>query len=123
LVPARGKDHCKFGSIDWGKANAVEAVGQVNLEHVDRAPPGISQENVTKETFESSTELHGFQRGERNGVGILIIETKITNDAGSPIVLGDYTKWGNAQVGEVLGHRVRQNCPEPFVDKVNHFFR
>jgi hypothetical protein len=104
LVAFCGKDHGKFGSVMRGKANVVEAIGKVHLEHVYGSPPWVGQEELAKETFKGSAKLHGLHRCKRDGIRVLIIETEIANNAWASIVLGNHTKGGNAEVGELLGN-------------------
>jgi hypothetical protein len=81
------------------EAHTIKTVGQVNLEHVDWAPLGISEQKLAKKAFQGPSELHGFKRRQRKCVGILVMEAEIADNARATTVLRDYTKRGKTQVG------------------------
>ena len=120
MVASRWQDHSEFGRITRGKADTIEAIRQINFDHVHCPPSGIGKKDMTEKAFKCPTKLHGLKRGQGEGVAVLIVETKVADDAGAPVVLRDNTKGVDAQVGQRTSNRKRKDGPIVFVDEVDH---
>ena len=66
------------------------------------------------------TKLHGLKRGQGEGVSVLIVKTKVTDDAGAPVMLRDNAKGGNTQVGQLASDGEGKDGSIVFVDEIDH---
>lgn len=120
MVSRSGKDHGELRGVPWREAHSVKSIRQVDFEHIDGPPSGVGQQQLTQESLQCAAELHGFEWREWESVCVLVIKTKITDDAGASVVLRDNSKWGDSQVRHLGDSRIWKDRPELFMDKVDH---
>jgi hypothetical protein len=65
------------------------------------------------------SELHGFQRRQGEGFIIDIPPAVVTYPPRAAIALGNNSRWGYAEAGEILRHRCREDDPLSLGDHVN----
>jgi hypothetical protein len=81
--------------------DTVKTIGDVDFEEVDWAKTRITAHDLTDQAFEGAPELHGFMRGQGDGVCVDARKTVVHNGTRTAFVLWHDAHWGHSKVGKV----------------------
>jgi hypothetical protein len=110
------ESHAELEDIRGSNANAVETIGDVDLDKLNGTVGRVSQDNVSKQARQGVAKLHGV--AGRNGDRIIIeAEEGIIDDgARAAIMLGNAAHGADTKIGKVLDGVVREDEPLSLVD-------
>jgi len=110
------ESHAELEDIRGSNANAVETIGDVDLDKLNGTVGRVSQDNVSKQARQGVAKLHGV--AGRNGDRIIIeAEEGIIDDgARAAIMLGNAAHGADTEIGKVLDGVVREDEPLSLVD-------
>jgi hypothetical protein len=116
LVRVGRESNAELEDIRGAYANAVEAVGDVDLDKLDGTVGWVRQHDVAKQARQGVAELHGVTGSNGDRIVVEVEERVIDYGTGPAIVLGDATHGANAKIGEVFDGVVRKDEPLGLVD-------
>jgi hypothetical protein len=116
LVGFGRESHAELEDIRGAHANAVEAIGDVDLDKLDRTVGRVRQDNVAKQARQGVADLHGVAGSNGDRIVVEVEEGIIDDGAGPAIVLGDAAHGANPKIGEVFDGVVREDEPLGLVD-------
>ena len=115
-------DHAELGNARRCQIDAVETIGEIDLEQVDAAFGGIGKEDAAKEAIKCPAELHGVHGDIRLGGGVDAVESIIDDRAWAACVLGDDADRMKAKATDIADRVVLDDYPELLVHIVGHVF-
>jgi len=100
LPRERGEGNTQDRYILGTEPHAVEAVGEVDLEHVHGAVLGGSEPDLAQQAMEGATKLHGVLWAERKRLRVDTGGGVVDDGAGSPLTLGNDAGGGETKAFE-----------------------
>ena len=95
------------GDVVDVEPHSVETVGDVYFEESNWAEARVGVDHLRNEPFKGSTELHGFARGQKDGVAVNAGEAVINNWSWASLVLWNDAHGGDPQVRKVAQLGIR----------------
>ena len=116
LVGFGGESHAEFEDIGGAHANAVETIGDVDLDKLNRTVGRVRQDNVAEQARQGIAELHGVAGSNGDSLIIEAEEGIIDDGAGPAIMLGDAAHGADTEIWKVLDGVVGEDDPLGLVD-------
>ena len=116
------EDDSKLGYVINIESDAVESITDIDLDELNWAKCGISEQDLSKNAIERVAKLHGVQCSQRECVGIDVPPAVVANPTWTSFTLGDHAGGRYAETREIMNRRVRQDDPLSLINHVDEFF-